>query len=191
MADRYRNSGSGYTVFRYAGNILASAEEVRVTGPAPVAPEVRIQPLNARRPVEIMTSGAHTGGSLTMVLIELYAGEVWQRLSAQMNGAQDIVDIMRLQQEVDPNGPGITVDRIINSPIPGQAQRIETYYGCKIIRVQEDETINIRSMQVNKEIEVAYTHSVKNWINGGNRARDLSPRVGANNQGPGDGPNGI
>lgn len=183
MADRVRNPGSAYTVFRYAGQILGYADEVRVVSPTPVAPEVRVQPLNSRRPVEIVTAGAHTGGTLTMVLIELYSGAVWQRLSAALNNAQDIVDIMRLQTEIDPSGGGVTVERLVNSPVPGNPQRRETYYGCVITRVQDDETINITSMTVNKEIDVAFTHSKKWWINGGDRARDLSTNVGASGRG--------
>ena len=178
MADRVRVLGSGFTVFRYGGQIIAFAQEVRVGGPTPVADPVRIQPLNARRPLEILTPGAHSGGTLTMVLTELYNGAVWQHLSARLNGAQDIVDIMRLQAEIDPD-PGITVERIINPPIPNQPQRKETYYGCIITRVADDETINIGAMQVDKEIDVAYTYSRKDWINNGDRARDLDPAAGA------------
>lgn len=176
MADRVRVGGSGYTYFRYAGNILAFAQEVRVAGPAPVADYVRVQPLNAQRPVEIITAGAHTGGTLTMVLTELYNGAVWQRLSAKLNASQDIVDIMRHQAESDPTA--ITVEKVINPPIPGLASRKETFYGCRIVRVQEDETINITSMKIDKEIDVAYLYSVKDYVGGGNRLYPLNPATG-------------
>lgn len=179
MIDRVRNPGSGYTVFRYAGNVLAYAQEVRVTSPVPVADAVRIQPLNARRPLEIVTAGAHTGGTITLVLIELANEAIWQRLSSSLNGAQDIVDIMRLQAEIDPD-PGVTIDRYIVPPQPSIPPRHETYYGCVITRVQDDETINIGAMQIQKEVDVAFTYSKKFWINNGNRARDLSTAAGIN-----------
>jgi hypothetical protein len=176
MADRVRVGGSGYTYFRYAGNILAFAEEVRVAGPAPVADYVRVQPLNAQRPVEIITPGAHTGGTLTMVLTELYNKAVWQRLSAALNNSQDIIDIMRHQAESDPEA--IVFEKIINPPQPGLPNRVETFFGCRIVRVQEDETINIRAMRIDKEIDVAYLYSVKHYINGGNRLFELNPATG-------------
>jgi hypothetical protein len=176
MADRVRVGGSGYTYFRFEGNILAFAQEVRVAGPAPVAAEVRVQPLNAQRPVEIITAGAHTGGTLTMVLTELYNGAVWQRLSAKLNASQDIVDIMRLQAQSDPTA--LTVEKVIAPPIPGLSARKETYYGCRIIRVQEDETINIGAMRIDKEIDVAYLYSVKDYVGGGNRLFPLNPATG-------------
>ena len=173
MADRVRVQGGGFTYFKFEGSVLAFAEEVRVTTPTPVAPEQRIQPLNAQRPVEIVTAGAHTGGTLTMVLTELYSQAVWQRLSARFNGAQDIVDIMRVITELDPAN-GITVDRFINPPMASKSLYHETYYGCVITRVADDETINVGAMSVNKEIDVAFTHSKKMWINGGNRLYPFS-----------------
>jgi len=176
MADRVRVVGSGYTYFRYAGNILAFAQEVRVSAPTPVATEVRVQPLNAQRPVEIITAGAHTGGTLTMVLTELYNGAVWQRLSANLNASQDIVDIMRVQAEADPTA--ITFEKVVVPPIPGLAVRKEIYYGCRITRVADDETINIEAMKVDKEIDVAYLYSIKSWINGGNRLFPLNTATG-------------
>src|SRR4051794_11539596 len=106
MADRVRVTGSGFTYFKFGNDILAFAEEVEVTSPTPVAPEQRIQPLNAQRPVEIVTAGAHTGGTLRLMLTELYNQAVWQRLSAQFNASQDIVDIMRTIAENDVT-PGI------------------------------------------------------------------------------------
>lgn len=178
MADRVRVGGSGYTYFRYAGNILAFAQEVRLSGPTPVADYVRVQPLNAQRPVEIITAGAHTGGTLTMVLTELYNGSVWQRLSAQLNASQDIVDIMRHQAEADPTA--ITVEKVVASPIPGIGTRRETFFGCRIVRVADDETINIGAMRIDKEIDVAYLWSEKSNINGGNRLFPLNPATGAN-----------
>lgn len=168
MADRVRVLGSGFTYFKFDGNILAFAQEVRITSPVPVADAQRIQPLNAQRPIEIVTAGAHTGGTLIMVLTELYNQSVWQRLSAQLGNTQDIVDIMRVITESDP-AHGITIDRFINPPMKAKSLYHETYYGCVITRVQDDETINIGAMSINKEIEVAFTHSKKMWINGGNR----------------------
>lgn len=172
MADRVRVVGSGYSYFRYAGNIIAFAEEVTVQGPQPVAAEQRIQPLNAQRPVEIVTAGAHTGGTITLTLTELYGQSVWQRLSANLGGAQDIVDIMRYQAQLDPTA--ITFERLINPPLPGLATQKESYHGIRITAVADDETVNIGAMSIHKPLTLAYLYSVKDWIRGGNRLFPLT-----------------
>jgi len=175
MADRVRVGGSAYTIFKFLGNVVAFAQEVRVASPTPVADHVRVQPLNARRPAEIITAGAHTGGTLTLQLTELYNESFWQRFGGRHKNAQDIVDIMRLEAENDPDA--LQLIKIVNPPTPGRASMHETYYGCRIVRVADDETINIATMQINKELDIAYTYSTKDWINGGNRLYDLSPNV--------------
>lgn len=167
---RVRVPGSGFTVFHWNGTgtdqIIAFAQQVTVNSVPPVADAVPIQPLNAQHPVEIVTAGAHTNGVLTLQLTELYGQSVWQRLSG-LADSQDIVDIMRTVAGLN---QGIQISRIINPPpgIAGKTQ-VETYYNCVITAVEDNETIDITTMRVDKNVTVWYTNSIKNWINGGQR----------------------
>jgi hypothetical protein len=164
---RVRIVGSGYTVFTWEGEIIALAQEVTVSAPQPVAPAAVIQPLNATEPVEIITAGAHGAGTLTLSLTELYNTSVWQRL-ANLANSQDLVDIMRTIAAIDKSG-GIQLQKIVIPPVARFPTYAETFYNCVISNVVDNETINITSMQVEKQIEIMYTYSKKSWINSGNR----------------------
>jgi len=153
--------GSGNTFFRWRGDLLGYARTVAQTGVQPVAQAEVIQPLNATRPLEIITPGAHTNGVLTLTLIELYGHTVWQRMKGLTN-CENVVDIMR---SIAALNDGVQMQKVMRSP-KDSTTWIETFYNCVITRVAEDETISIEAMSVNKEIEVWYTHSDKSWVNG-------------------------
>jgi len=181
---RVRVGGSGFTVFHWnpgggqTDKVIGFAREVRVSGVTPVAPPSVIQPLNSAQPVEIITPGAHTNGMLTLVLTDLYNQAVWQRLASLAN-AQDIVDIMRI---IASRGQGVKITKWVKPPSglanagfdpnPGDGYA-ETFFDCVISAVTDNETININTMEVEKEVEVMYTYSKKLWINGGARAQPL------------------
>jgi hypothetical protein len=164
---RTRIGGQGYTVFTWEGEVIALAESVTVTAPQPVSPAQPIQPLNATEPIEIITAGAHGPGTLTLTLTELYESSVWQRLSGLAN-SQDLVDIMRTIASIDKSG-GIQLQKIVIPPVKDFPTYVETFYNCVISNVTDNETIDIRAMQIQKDIEVMFTHSKKSWINNGNR----------------------
>ena len=181
---RVRVGGSGFTVFHWnpgggeSDKVIGFAREVRVAGVQPVAPPSVIQPLNMAQPAEIVTPGAHTNGTLTLVLTDLYNQAVWQRL-AGLTGAQDVVDIMRI---IASRGQGVKITKWVKppsglanegfDPTPGNGYA-ETFFDCVIARVGDDEIINIATMEVEKEVEVWYTYSKKLWINGGARQQPL------------------
>lgn len=150
-----------YTYFHWDGKLIAYADEVRVAGVTPVAPAQVIQPMNATRPLEIVTPGAHTNGSITLVLTELYGQAVWQRLS-KLTGSENVVEIMKTIAGLD--APGITVTKFVTPP--HGTPYSESYYNCVIVRADESENIRVDTMSVNKEVEIWYTHSDKSWIPG-------------------------
>lgn len=162
--NRVRVPGSGFTVFRWEKRLIGFANEVNIQSPQPVAQAVAIQPLNAQRPLEIVTPGAHGPGTITLTLTELYNRSVWQRL-AHLARSQDIVDIMR---QVASLNQGIELMKVVRPHHVRNAPSYhETFYNCVITAVADDETINIGTMTVDKPVTIMYTHSRKSWINGG------------------------
>ncbi len=161
----------GYTVFHWSVDgggeepqeVIGFADTVRVASVTPVAPAQSIQPLNALRPAEIITSRAHTYGTITLVLTELYNYAVWQRL-AGLSGSRDIIDIMEYLAGVN-NGARIT--KFVRTPGKNTGDYYDTFHNCVITRVQDDEEVRIDTMSVNKEIEVWYTHATKHRYKGG------------------------
>lgn len=160
---RTRVLGSGNTVFMWEGQVIGFANSVTVEPPVPVADPVVIQPLNAPRPVEIVTAGAHRNGIIRLTLTELYNRPVWDRL-AGLAGTQDLVDIMRTIAARD---KGIEIVKRVKPHVPGLSEYSEHYYNCVVARVNDGETIDITTMEIHKELEVWYTHSLKLHVNGG------------------------
>lgn len=161
-------TGGVYTTFTWddgtGEKVIAFADEVRTSGVTPVADPAVIQPLDQKRPVEIITPGAHRNGVITLVLTELYNSSVWQRLGSLAN-SQNLVDIFRTVAALN---NGIKITKYITPPVglannPNGAYH-ETFYDCVVARVTDDETINVTTMQINKEIEVWFTYSRKFWI---------------------------
>lgn len=201
---RARIGGSGYTVFHWLQNtnndlaggapdandkgrssIIGYAENVTVNPIQPVAAPEVIQPLNAQRPLEIITPGAATNGTITLTLTELFNQSIWQRFAALAN-SQDIVDIFRTMASM---GQGIMVTKIINSPYAGTAAAgsvqggvknyWETFHNVVVASVEDNgETIDVRTMSVQKQMTLWYTHSLKSWIHGGTFQFDRDTRVG-------------
>jgi hypothetical protein len=168
---RVRVGGSGFTTFNWTDtggtHLIAYATNVQVTPVQPVAEPQVIQPLNAQRPIEIITPGAHRNGIITLTLTEIYNRSIWQRM-ASLAASQDIVDIMRT---IAAMGSGITVTKIINPgylPAGGGAYK-EDFFGIVVAAVEEGgEQISIETMQLDKTMTLWYTYSKKSWINGGN-----------------------
>lgn len=169
---RPRVLGSGFTVFHWddgsGEKVIAFADQIQTFGVTPVADPVVVQPMNAVRPVEIVTPGAHREGRIVLTLTELYNQAVWQRL-ASLTNANDIMDIMRT---IAAMGNGIKISKYVDPPdgIGGNTY-LETFHECVVTRIQDDEAIRVDTMTVNKEIELWYTYNVKHWINS---PRDVS-----------------
>jgi hypothetical protein len=163
MAQKVR-VGGGFTVFYWSnstdpGGVIGFADRVQVQAVTPVAQPVAVQPLNALRPLEIVTPRAHTYGVLTLTLTDLYNQAVWQRL-AGLAKSNDIIQIMEYMASLN---NGVQITKYVEPP-SGNTY-VETFYNCMIARVDDNEDIRIDTMVVNKDIEVWYTYNRKHWIN--------------------------
>lgn len=159
---RPRLGGSARTVFMWRGTVIGFAQSVTVEPVQPVADPVAVQPLNSPRPVEILTPAATRWGVIRLTMTELYNRSVWQNLAGLAN-SQDLVDIFQYVARLD---DGINIVKRVRPHI-SDGEYTETFHNCVIARINDGETIDITTMDINKEIEVWYTHSTKSWINGG------------------------
>lgn len=174
MANRTRPFGQGYTVFEWQNQIIGMADQVDVTSVTPVAEAIDIQPINAPRPIEIMTAGAHRHGVLTLTLLELFNFSIWNRL-ADLTDCQDIIDIMRTIAAMD---QGIIITKVVRPP--NGAEYREQFFNCTVVNVTDSESIRIETLTVPKTMEIWFTHSLKSWIGGGKRkfqSVDIAPQV--------------
>src|SRR4051812_29747952 len=185
---RVRVGGSGFTVFTFGGQPIAFAQQVSHTSPTPVGPgPVAIHPMDEPYPVQVITPAASGMGSLTLNLYELYNSKVWDRLGAQLgftgdgafngpsndafangfgnailSGAVDLVDVFIRIAE---SPPGTTnVVKYIRPPLlQGVAQDpyAEQYHNCVITNILDGEQVEVGTMEVIKQITVAYTHMTR------------------------------
>lgn len=119
--------------------------------------------------VEIMTPAASNIGTLTLELYELYGEKVWERL-AGLAGTTDLVSIFIKVAQL--NKP-INIVKYILPPAKGgvfPAPTTEIYHNCVITNVLDGETIEVGTMEVMKQIEVAYTYATRD---GSQNAYDL------------------
>lgn len=149
---RVRNVGS-YTTFQYAGKNIAFLETINDSGQPPVAGSEFVQPLGATVPVDIVTSRALRGGTLTLSIKELWNQEVWEQLQG-LTGAKTITEIFERLART-PNY--VTCAKIINPPSGRTYGKV--YHRCVITAIQDQETIAIGTLSVNKTIQVSYTHT--------------------------------
>lgn len=189
LRNRARVGGSGFTVFTFGGQPIAFAQQITHTSPAPVGPgPVAIHPMDEPYPVQVITPAASGMGSLTLRLYELYNSKVWDRLGAQLgytgtpgspfgnsnegelsfggsvlNQAVDLVDVfIRIAEQ--PAGT-VNVVKYIRPPLLGGTHGTpyaEQYHGCVITNVLDGEAIEVGTMEVTKEITVAYTYMTRN-----------------------------
>jgi len=165
--NRVRVGGSAFTVFRWEGVPLAYCRQVAHTSPTPVGPgPVPIQPMDARYPLQVITPAAAGMGTLTLDMYELYGAQVWERLGTSstqgsggiFSGAIDIVDIFVRQAAA--RNP-IQVVKYIKPPqLRGRTFQAytEEYHNVVVTNVIDGETIEIGTMEVPKQITLAYTH---------------------------------
>jgi hypothetical protein len=153
---RGRTGGSGFTVFFWENKPIAFARQIAHTSPAPVGPgAVPIQPLDSRHPVQIITPEATSMGQLVVELYELYGLTVWDKLT-HLAGSEDLVDIFH-KVAATPNP--ISMKKHINPPGGASTKGYtETYHRCVITNVLDGETIEVGTMEILKQITVAYTH---------------------------------
>lgn len=154
--------GGVFTVFAWNGQLLAFANQVAHTSPAPVGPGATpIHPMDERHPVEVITPAAAGMGTITIEFFELYGAQVWERLNG-LSGAVDIVEVFEKQAALD---DPIRVVKYIRPPILRGKQMqpySEEYNNCVVTNVVDGETINVGTMEVLKQITIGYTHITRN-----------------------------
>jgi hypothetical protein len=185
---RVRVGGSGFTIFTFAGQPIAFAQQVSHTSPTPVGPgPVAIHPMDEPYPVQVITPAASGMGSLTLNLYELYNSKVWDRLGAQLgftgggalggssneafsggfgnailSGAVDLVDVFIRIAEASPGTTNVV--KYIRPPKLQDVQQepyAEQYHNCVITNILDGEAVEVGTMEVIKQITVAYTHMTR------------------------------
>ena len=179
-ARQFRIGGSKFTVFHWGNDLIAHCNQVAHTTPAPVADAVAIQPIDARRPLEIVTANAVGMGTLVLEIVELYGFKVWQELSslaAAINGGKGVdglpqnantraennkTDLADIFNAVASSANPISVTKYVYPPAGSkQKNYTEQYFNCVISNFQDGETITIGTMQLYKQITVNYTHYIR------------------------------
>lgn len=188
--NRVRVAGSGFTMFTFGGQPIAFAQQIAHTSPSPVGPgPVAIQPMDEPYPVQVITPAASGMGSLTLNLYELYNAKVWDRLGAAVSyedpnaasgvgtsastfaslgegilaGAVDLVDVFIRIAEAPPGT--VNVVKYIKPPLLGGVQGksySEEYHGCVVTNVIDGEQIEVGTMEVIKQVTIAYTYTTRN-----------------------------
>jgi hypothetical protein len=199
MSNRVRVAGSAFTVFTFAGQPISFAQEVSHTSPAPVGPgPVAIHPMDEPYPVQIITPAASGMGSLVLNMYELYTEKVWDRLGADpktnlgsnpnssnnaqtgggpLAGCVDLVDVFIRIAEMK-SGDCNVVKHIRPPVLNGETQNrtpyTEQYHGCVITNITDGETVSVGTMEVTKQITVAYRYMTRNG--NGNTSRAFALR---------------
>jgi hypothetical protein len=158
--------GGGYTVFHWNNQPIAWAQSIAVTGVTPVTEPEEVQPMNALRPLEIVTPRASRHGTITLTMFELWNSSVWQNLAGLAN-SNDIIDIFEYVAGLD---NAISITKYVRTPNAVGPDRYEQFFNVVVASVADDETVDITTTTLPKVMTLWYTHSNKSWINSPTRA---------------------
>lgn len=170
-----RVGGSGFTVFKWQGQPIAFAQTLSHQSPQPVAAPVAIQPLDAQRPLNIVTPAAIGPGTLQVALYELFNEKVWDRIMEIVDRKpspnslpyyNDLADVFTRLAHVSPKNGGLVCSRIVYPPTDygntsAGRHYADNYHGCKITDVRDDENIEIGTMDLAKVMTIQYTHTTR------------------------------
>lgn len=181
---KFRVGGSGFTAFYWNGKPIAFAQSVRVTPQQPVVNPSVIQPMDARYPLQIITPGAIKEGYLDVQLLELYRTKVWDRLLEEAGAAKpanDLADVFYALASLD---KPINAMKVIIPPASVQGEDIapygEIYHNCVITNVDDSENIDVRSMEIVKNVTMAFTHITRQGADYSKYATQLGARAAVN-----------
>lgn len=163
-AHHARVGGSGFTWFNFRSNVVGFTQALAITSPAPVADPVAVQPLNFRRPAEIVVPRAVGAGTLTVTGIEMWNQPVWARLVGLAKAA-DLADVFQLMWNSGVNDlqASVVVDPPTGRGSSGK-KYIRTFHGVKISNIDDGETIDITTMTLAKTITMMYTWSSRTGV---------------------------
>lgn len=151
-----RVGGSGFTWFTFRGTIVGWAQSLGYTSPQPVAEPATIQPLNYRRPAEILVPRAIGGGTLTVTAFEVWNQPVWGRLVG-MDTAADLADVFELMwQSSDDLQATVVIDVPKKRQKGNVDQHVKTFHQVVISDIRDDEQIDITTMAIQKPITFMY-----------------------------------
>lgn len=171
VQDRARVGGSGFTVLLWDSAIVGFAQQLTEQSAQPVGPGATpIHPLDEPYAVEIITPAAAGVGTLTLRLYERYTIKAWERLGVSKTGADTpnslagTVDIVDIFITIAESATPLTITKVVRPPkIGGDTvdPYIEQYHGCVVSAVQDNETIEVGTMQVLKDLTVQYRYKTK------------------------------
>lgn len=149
--------GSGHTALEYNGQPIAFLQSFVDSGQAPVGRGAEaITPLGARHPVEIATGRVLGIGTLTARIYELWNEPVWYQLSG-LAGNPSIIDVWEALAQ---SAATVTCRMVITPPAgTGRPPRGKLYHGCVVTGIPDDETVDIGTLSVSRDITISYTHS--------------------------------
>jgi hypothetical protein len=172
----FRVGGSGFTTFLWSGSVIGFAQTVSHQSPQPVAAPSAIQPMDQQYPMQIMVPAAIGAGTLQVQLFELYNQAVWDNIMSITDlttgvgtaGKQSVYnDLSEVFLRLSALNKPITATKIIYPPNAGvrggQTTKFyaEQYLGCMITDIRNDETIQIGTMEVIKNMTIMYTQMVR------------------------------
>lgn len=149
---KVRVFGSGYTVMTWQGTRLAYLRNIADRSPTGVAQAEDIQPIDEPTPLEIVTPQAVRSGLLTLQFYELWNTPAWAQLPGFEN-THNLLDVLRRQLELGE----ISCRKIIKNPTG--PYRVRVYHGCVITDVDEGEQVQIGTMTLPKQLQIAYTRT--------------------------------
>lgn len=177
-AKQVRIGGSAFTAFHVQGKVIGFCQTVSATSPQPVAPPQPIQPMDQRYPIEIAVPAAIGAGQIVLELYELYNEKVWDQFmrildAGNANGVNtnrlplynDLVEVLIRMANL---GNSITCTRIVYPPNKVQANKTQfyadTFHGCKIVDIRDDENVDIGTMAIVKNLTINYTFMRRNKL---------------------------
>ena len=152
MESKVRIGGSGFTTMMWRGDRLAYLQNIQDTPPQPVAGAQAIQPIDARIPLEIVTSQAVGAGTLRATFYELWNFPVWSSLPG-LEGTSNLLDVLARQILLGE----ISMRKIIRSP--SGIMRALVYHNSVVTDIDAGEQVNIGSMSLPKTLTMQYTHT--------------------------------
>lgn len=176
----FRVGGSGFTAFQWSGSVIGFAQTVAHQSPQPVAAPSAIQPLDQQYPMQILVPAAIGAGTLQVQLFELYNQAVWDNIMAITDlttgvgtaGAKTIYnDLSEVFLRLSALNKPISASKIVYPPNAGvrggQTTKFyaELYHGCMITDIRNDETIQIGTMEVIKNMTIMYTYMTRQFAN--------------------------
>jgi len=170
--EKFRVGGSGFTAFYWKSQPVAFAQNVSVRSPQPVNRPYPIQPLDARYPLQIITPGAVSEGYLDITMLELYNSKVWDRIIQVATGSKnsrpnDLADVFFTLASIS---EPIEAVKVIVPPKDLQGDKDlkpygEIYHNCVITSIDDGEQIDVTTMQIVKQLTIAYTHATRTDAN--------------------------